>query len=124
VADAGDLTIVSELVFPAQTNHHGTLFAGEALRLLSMAALIAASRDARQHVVMAAVDHTDFLKPVQCGALAEVLARVVERGKSSLVVALELFSENMQTGERMLCVTSSITMVTVDADGRPAPRRS
>lgn len=118
------MTVVSEMVFPAQTNHHGTLFAGEAMRLLSMAAFIAASRDARKHMVMASIDKTDFLKPVPHGALAEVLARVVERRSASLVVALELFSENMQTGERTLCVTGRITMVTVGADGRPSPRIS
>ena len=121
--DAG-ATIISEMVFPAQTNHHGTLFAGEAMRLLSMAAFVAASRDARKHVVMASIDATDFLKPVPHGMLAEVLASVVDRGTSSLVVALELFSENMQTGERTLCITSRMTMVTVDADGRSTPRIS
>jgi acyl-CoA hydrolase len=123
VAEAG-VTVVSELVFPAQTNHHGTLFAGEAMRLLSTAAFVAASRDAHKHIVMASIDKTDFLEPVPHGALAEVLARVVDRGTASLVVALELFSENMQTGERTLCVTSRITMVTVGADGRPSPRTS
>ncbi len=35
----GDVTIVSEMVFPNQTNHYGTLFGGEALKLMGTARL-------------------------------------------------------------------------------------
>ena len=116
------VTIVSEMVFPAQTNHHGTLFAGEALKMMTKAAFVAASRDTHELVVMASVDRTDFRKPVPQGTLAEVIARVVERGTSSIVVEAELFSENFRTGTRESCVTGRFTMVTVGPDGRPTPR--
>ena len=120
----GDVTVVSEMVFPNQTNHYGTLFGGEALKLMGMAAFIAASRDARKHVVMASLDRTSFHEPIRQGDLAEVLARVVARGTTSLTVETELFSENLLTGERRLCSVSRFVMVVVDHDGRPAPRVS
>jgi acyl-CoA hydrolase len=39
-------TRIVEMVFPNQTNHYGTLFGGDALRLMDMAAFVTASRHA------------------------------------------------------------------------------
>jgi acyl-CoA hydrolase len=119
---AGDRpTIVAEMVFPGVLNHHGTLFAGEALTLMTKAAFIAASREAKAPVVMASVERTEFRAPVPAGTLAEVSGHVTARGTSSLTVETELVSENFITGERRVCCLASFTMVTVGADGRPTP---
>jgi acyl-CoA hydrolase len=120
-SDAG-VTVVSEMVFPTQTNHYGTLFGGEALKLMGKAAFIAASRNVRKPVVMASADRTAFHEPVRQGDLAEVLGRVVHGGRTSLTVETELFSENLLTGERRLCSVARFIMVVVDHDGRPIAR--
>src|SRR5258708_38002665 len=39
-------TRIVEMEFPNQTNHYGTLFGGDAVRLMDMAALVAAYRHA------------------------------------------------------------------------------
>jgi acyl-CoA hydrolase len=125
MAEAGKgEALVAEMVFPAIANHYGTLFAGEALKLMSKAAFIAASREAHGSVVMASVEHTDFKEPVPLGNLAEVTGRVIARGATSLTVATELYSENFATGERRLCVVASFIMVAVDAGGRPVSRNA
>ena len=49
------ITELTELVLPAQANHYGTLFAGQALSMLAQAAFTAASRHARSNVVLAGV---------------------------------------------------------------------
>ncbi len=110
---------VAEIVFPDQTNHYGTLFGGEALKMMDQAAFIAASRFCRTAVVTASLDKTDFRQPVKHGELAEVVADVVSRGSTSMVVKAELFSENLLTGERKLCTVSHFVMVAVDGSGRP-----
>jgi RNA polymerase sigma-70 factor (ECF subfamily) len=53
-------TRIVEMVFPNQTNHYGTLFGGAALRLMDMAAFVAASRHARRPVVTASSERIDF----------------------------------------------------------------
>ncbi|HKL19216.1 MAG TPA: hypothetical protein VJ905_09625, partial [Halalkalibaculum sp.] len=40
---------------------------------------------------------------------------------TSMEVAMQVWAENMRTGERRLCTTSFYTFVSVDADGRPVP---
>ena len=52
----GEIRLV-DVVFPDRANHYGTLFGGNALQLMGKAAFIAATRRARQHVVMASADN-------------------------------------------------------------------
>lgn len=117
-----NVTVVAEMVFPSQSNHYGTLFAGEVLTLMSKAAFIAASRSARKTVVMASLERTTFHEPVRQGQLAETFGRVVESGQASLTVETELYSENLLSGERRLCASGRFVMVVVGPDGRPLPR--
>ena len=108
-----------EVVFPEQANHHGTLFAGNALSLMGKAAVVVASRMARRSVVMAASDRVDFLAPVKVGQMLECVARVESVGRTSMIVRVEAFSEGLTSGERCLAIQGRFVMVAVDEDGRP-----
>ena len=116
-----DKTCIVDLVFPNQTNHHGTLFGGHALAMMDKAASIAAHRYCRNAVVTASIERTDFLVPVYEGELAEVTAVVVKTGRSSMVVEVELVAENMITGDRRLCTSGRFNMVAVNEEGKPTP---
>lgn len=104
-------TRLAELVFPGQTNHHGTLFGGATLALMDRAAYIAATRHARVPIVTAAMEVADFHRPVLPGQLAEVTARVTKTGRTSLVVETELVAEDLLTGQRERAVSSRFIMV-------------
>lgn len=104
-------TRLAELVFPSQTNHHGTLFGGATLALMDRAAYIAATRFARVPIVTASMEAADFHQPVLPGQLAEVTAQVVKVGRTSLVVEAELIAENLLTGKRQRAVSGRFIMV-------------
>ena len=57
------------MVFPDHTNHLGTLFGGQALAWMDMAAFIVASRWARTTVVTARSEQVDFNQPIHKGDL-------------------------------------------------------
>jgi acyl-CoA hydrolase len=114
-------TRIVEMVFPNQANHYGTLFGGEALRLMDMAAFVTASRHARKPVVTASSERIDFHVPVRQGQLAEVVGRVSRAGRTSMTVEVELWAEDLLTGRRELCTKGSFVLVTVDKNGRPVP---
>jgi acyl-CoA hydrolase len=114
-------TRIVEMVFPNQANHYGTLFGGDALRLMDMAAFVAASRHARKPVVTASSERIDFHVPVRQGQLAEVVGRVSRTGRTSMTVEVELWAEDLLTGTRELCTKGSFVLVAVDQDGRPIP---
>ena len=77
---------LQEIVFPDHANHLGTLFGGQALAWMDKAAFIAASRYARTVVVTARSEQIDFHTSVPKGALVDLVARVVETGRTSMQV--------------------------------------
>ena len=110
-----------EMVFPEQTNHYGTLFGGQALALMDKAAFIVASRYARRTVVTASSEKCDFHVPVRQGQLVELHARVAATGRTSMTVDVDLYSEDLLTGDRQLGTRGRVVLVALDAHGRPAP---
>lgn len=108
-----------EMVFPPQTNHYGTLFGGQALALMDKAAFITASRYARRNVVTASSEKIDFHHPVRQGQLVDMLGTIIETGRTSMVVEVELYSEDLKTGDQHLCTKGRFVLVALDEGGRP-----
>ena len=108
-----------EIVFPNHTNHLGTLFGGQAMAWMDKAAFLAAARYSRRTVVTAHSDQVDFKLPIRVGEMVEIVARVVDVGRSSMTVQVELIAEDLHSGERKLCTRGHFVMVALDAEGRP-----
>ena len=119
----GPVARIVQLVFPNQANHYGTLFGGDALRMMDEAGFIAASRWARQTMVTVSSERVDFQAPIRAGELVETAARVVAVGRTSVTVEIELHGENVLTGERRLATRGRFVFVAVDDEGRPTPVR-
>lgn len=119
--DAGTLREVRiiEMVFPEQTNHYGTLFGGQALALMDKAAFVVASRYCRRTVVTASSERVDFHVPVRQGQLVELHAVVVETGRTSMTVDVQLTAEDLLTGDRQLGTRGRFVLVALDAHGKP-----
>lgn len=109
-----------EMVFPEQTNHYGTLFGGQALALMDKAAFVTASRYARRTVVTASSEKCDFHVPVRQGQLVELIARVASVGRTSMHVEVDLYSEDLLTGERRLGTRGRFVLVALDEAGKPS----
>lgn len=115
--EAGDALRLAEMVFPGQANHYGTLYGGDALRMMGKAAFIAATRHAREVLVMASSDRIDFVAPIREGDMVELVADVKMTGRSSVRVAVELWSEELLSGTRTHAATALFTLVAVDEFG-------
>lgn len=109
------------MVFPDHTNHLGTLFGGQALAWMDMAAFIAASRYARSTVVTVRSEQVDFNQPIHKGDLVEVVARIAKVGRSSMHVEVEVITENLLNGDRKLCTRGKFVMIALDPLGQPTP---
>jgi acyl-CoA hydrolase len=110
-----------EIVYPEDTNSQGTLFGGHALSLMDRLAFIVASRFTRMPVVTARSEKVEFRSPVKQGELVELTGTVVDVGRTSLRVQIDMHREDLLTGDRSLCTTGEFVMVAVDDDGRPEP---
>lgn len=112
---------MTEIVFPQDTNYHGTIFGGFVMGYIDKIATIASMRHARRAVVTASSDSIDFLAPVKMGEAIELEGFVSWTHRSSMEVYVKVESENLFTGERKLTATSFSTFVALDDQGKPTP---
>jgi acyl-CoA hydrolase len=110
---------LTQIVFPSQVNHYGTLHGGYALQWMDQAAWICATRYARKVMVTIASDRVEFKKPVYEGAIVMLKAHITRIGRTSVTVAVEMHAELPLTGERFLATQGQFVMVALDANGRP-----
>jgi acyl-CoA hydrolase len=118
--DGGETRTV-EVVFPTDTNSMGTLFGGRALSLMDRLAFIVASRFARKPVVTVCSEKVEFRTAVKEGNLIELVGRIGHVGRTSLTVEIDMYAEDLLSGDRNLCTTGQFVLVAVGADGRPTP---
>lgn len=110
-----------EGVFPEHAGAPGQIHGGRMMEWITKAGTLAASRVARGHVVLGAMDDIDFLHPVRVGQIAILRAQVEYVGTSSLEVGVRVWAENVQTGERAVTLNSHLVFVKVGDDVRPRP---
>lgn len=113
----------TEIIFPEHANHYGTLFAGNALLMMTKTAFLAARTFANADVVVARVGDVKFLAPVPVGSLLRLNGRVTRVGRSSLTVSVEGTAEQLGVAEKPV-LQGLFEMVVVDGNGRPLPIRT
>ena len=113
---------MTEIVLPAQTNPLGKLLGGHVMHLVDMAAAMAAHRHSGSYVVTASVDYIDFRNPVNLGEIVILKSHVNRVFHTSLEVGVEVYSENVLTGEKKHTTTAYVTFVAIDEHTRkPKP---
>ena len=119
-ADASRVEM-TEIVLPQDTNQHGHAWGGRVMALIDKAAAIAATRHGRSNVVTASVDSLTFRAPVRQGHILRLLASVNAAFHTSMEVGVKVLSEDPLSGRQAHCCTAYVTMVALDAGGRPTP---
>jgi len=105
---------MAEVVLPAQTNPLGKLLGGHVMHLVDIAAAMAAHRHSNSYVVTASVDSIDFRNPVSLGEIVMLKSQVNRVFHTSMEVGVEVYSENVLTGERKHTTSAYVTFVAID----------
>lgn len=109
---------MAEVVLPAETNALGKLLGGHVMHMVDIVAAMAASRHANSYMVTASVDYIDFRNPVNLGEIVLLKSHVNRVFHTSLEVGVEVYSENILTGERKQTTTAFVTFVAIDEHTR------
>ncbi len=112
-------TSIFKAVFPNTTNHYDTLFGGTAMQLMDEVAFITATRFSRKRMVTVSSSRIDFTKPIPSGTIVELVGSIMDIGKTSLRVKVEIFMEQMYEDRRELAVNGEFSFVAVDEHKRP-----
>jgi acyl-CoA hydrolase len=110
---------MTEIVLPSHTNALGTIFGGQIVSWVDIAAAIAAGRHARRVVVTASIDALHFVSPVKLGHVVHLKAMVNYAGRTSMEIGVRVDSENPITGELQHTATAYSTFVALDEKGQP-----
>ena len=112
-------TIISLQMLPSDANPMGNVHGGTILRLVDVAAAVAAMRHARTNVVSASIDRMDFYHPVYVGNLLILKASVNYTGHTSMETGVRIEAEDLKTGRIAHTGSSYVTYVALDEDGKP-----
>jgi acyl-CoA hydrolase len=106
-----------QVVLPNDANPLGFILGGSVMHLIDIAGAIAGHRHTRSLLVTAAVDGLQFLHPIKVGDLIILRATVTATFHTSLEVEVEVFSEEILTGQRQLTSRAFLTFVAIDQSG-------
>jgi acyl-CoA hydrolase len=115
------VTEMVQWVFPEHAGAPGQIHGGRMMQWIATVGNMAASRVARGHCLLGAMDDIDFLHPVKVGEIAVLRAQVEAIGRCSIEVGVQVFAENLETGLRTQTLNSHLVFVKVDEHLKPAP---
>src|SRR4051812_8005900 len=115
---AESMTEMVQVVLPNDANPLGYILGGTVMHLIDIAGAIACHRHTRSLLVTAAVDGLQFLHPIKVGDLIILKSRVTAAWSTSLEVEVEVFSEEILTGRRLMTSRAYLTFVAIDRDNQ------
>ena len=108
-----------EMVQPNHANSLNTAHGGHVLRWMDEVGAMSAMRFAGESCVTARINQVNFERPIRVGDVALLRAYVYEAGKTSVRVRLQVFRENLRTGETEKTTESYFVYVAIDEDRNP-----
>ncbi len=113
----GELTLQT-IAMPKDTNPQGDIFGGWLLSQMDLAGGITAGNKARGRVATVSVDQMSFMVPVKVGDVVSVYTEIVNVGRSSITIAIEVWSSNHETLELQKVTDGVFVFVAIDDKGR------
>ncbi len=113
----GDLALQT-VAMPADTNPSGDIFGGWLLSRMDIAGMITASEVAQGRVATVAVEAMSFLTPVHVGAVVSCYCDVLEIGRSSIRIMVEVWINSKHDGEPIKVTEGEFVFVAIDENGR------
>jgi len=112
-------TTLRFLAEPTDVNFGGKVHGGSVMKWIDQAGYACAVSWSGQYCVTVYVGGIRFLHPVRIGQLVETEARLVHTGRTSMHVAVDVYAQDVRSGERVKTTHCIIVFVAVDPDGKP-----
>ena len=113
----GELAIQT-IAMPADTNANGDIFGGWLMSQMDLAGGIAAGRRAGGRIATVAVDAMAFLTPVSVGAVVSCYTEIIDIGRSSIRVRVEVWVTAYDHEEPAKVTEGEFVFVAIDSNGR------
>lgn len=116
----GELALQT-VAMPSDTNANGDIFGGWLLSQMDIAGSIAARKLARGRVATVAIDSMAFYTPVQVGAVVSCYTEVLDIGRSSIRINVEVWKSHYNEDIPVKVTEGQFVFVAIDESGRTRP---
>ncbi len=113
----GELALQT-IAMPKDTNANGDIFGGWLLSQMDIAGLITAMEVAKGRAATVAINGMAFLTPVHVGAVVSCYCDVLEVGRSSVRIVVEVWINSQHDGEPIKVTEGEFVFVAIDQNGR------
>jgi len=101
---------------------HNNMFGGTMMSLIDdAAASYAAQICDTPRIVTIKIDELIFKRPVKVGNLIKIYGRVIEFGRTSVSLYIEVRKHNVYTGDQDVVTQTNIKFVRIDEEGNSIP---
>lgn len=115
---AGQEPVLRVMPMPADVNAAGDVFGGWVMAQVDIAGAIPAMRRARGRIATVAVNSFLFKQPISVGDVVSFYANVVNVGRTSITVDVQVFAERNPANPLVVKVTeATLTYVCLNTDG-------
>ena len=112
-------TIQTEIVLPNDTNNLNNLMGGRLLHWMDIVAAVTAQRHSGRTCVTASVNNVSFGHPIPKASIVTLEANISRSFKSSMEVIIDVWTEDMQSGNKIKCNEAIYTFVAVGNMSKP-----
>ncbi|PLW70930.1 acyl-CoA thioesterase [Pseudohalioglobus lutimaris] len=113
----GDLALQT-VAMPKDTNPSGDIFGGWLMSQMDIAGMVTACEVAGGRVSTVAIEAMAFLTPVHVGAVVSCYCDVLEIGRSSIRIIVEVWINSKHDGEPIKVTEGEFVFVAIDDNGR------
>ncbi|MEW6513910.1 MAG: acyl-CoA thioesterase [Pseudomonadota bacterium] len=114
----GEEPVLRVMPMPADVNAAGDIFGGWVMAQVDIAGAIPAMRRARGRIATVAVNSFLFKQPISVGDVVSFYAKIVNTGRTSITVDVQVFAERNPAHPIVVKVTeATLTYVCLNADG-------
>jgi len=110
---------MAQIMEPTEANFLGKVFGGAILAKIDLCAYATSSKHSGRICVTASFDRVDFHEAINVGELVTMIGYVSYVGRTSLEVTIEIYAQNLLTSDKRHTNTAQVTMVALDANGKP-----
>lgn len=110
--------MLQTVAMPKDTNSSSDIFAGWLVSQMDLASMITATRIAKGRTATVAINGMAFYTPVQVGAVVSCYTEVLDIGRSSIRINVEVWIVRPRQEELVKVTEGEFVFVAIDENGR------
>lgn len=112
-------TVMTEVVFPNDTNPMGILQGGRLVHWMDIASAVCAQNHAEHICVTASIDSVKFKAPAKVGDIVTIKAKITRSFNSSMEIFVQAWAKKVLTQKAYLINEAYFTFVAIDDNAHP-----